>query len=553
MVSNTQLENEVFTGVGAGATLIPEMDIYLGDNCSASSATLTIDSEYTDGTKATLALVPELYIGCVAHLRDDGGSDTLTLVVKDNTATTLVFDETITGLGTTGIEARIISFGAPAPAPKVDTNEFALLSDNWLGLVNTITPPSVEVEIAQLNLAVAGDRNFQYQYKKNETLSGGSMDVSIGNGMWLYYALGHLTVDATSSAHTTPGSAGAFGSGDGVAIDESENVIVRVLGGELYPPLPADDTADRGNIGEDDFKLITEASGGYYDYDFTEANGSTLPSFALDVSYEKAGLDTTNDYYVGSKGTTGSEGSAGAFTNQPYNDIYSRIFTGCQLNSLTLNFEEGQELKGSLDFVSRRAFDTPVGFAPKRKQRTTSDLFNFATSSDAHLSTNAAADLENQPYLFSGGSIKLYGQTLAKVVSGSIAINNNIQPQRFVGNYNREITSQHIAGQRTYDINLTMLISDTRLWENLRADGEHSGATGPGSSFPNDGRLEFKFSKADNDYIELKFEDYITQAVNVPFPDDKGPLQVEATFSARTLADAKYRGNWVILHSQTGV
>jgi hypothetical protein len=552
MVSNTQLANEVFTGVGAGASLIPEMDIYLGNNCTATSKTLTIDAEYTDGTKATLALVPDLYIGCVVHLRDDGGTNTLTLVVKDNTNDDLVFDEIITGLGTTGIEARIISFGAPAPAPKVDTNEFTLLSDNWLGLVNTITPPSVEVEIGQLNLAVAGDRNFQYQFKKNESLSGGTMDLSIGNGMWLYYALGNYTVDATSSAHTTPGSAGAFGTGDGVAIDESENVIVRVLGGELYPPLPSDDTADRGNIGEDDFKLITEAANGYYTYGFTEANGSTLPSFSLDVSYEKAGLNTSTDYYVGSKGTTGSEGTAGAFTDKPYNDIYSRIFTGCQLNSLTLSFEEGQELKGSLDFVSRRAFDSPIGYAPKRKVREAKNLFNYATTGDAHLSTSAAADLENQPFLFSGGSIKLYGQTLAKVVSGSVAINNNIQPQRFVGNYDRQITSQHIAGQRTYDISLTMLISDTRLWENLRADGEHQGATGPGTTFPNGGLLEFKFEKATNDYIELKFEDYITQAVTIPFPDDKGPLQVEVTLSARTLNAATYVGNWVILHSQTG-
>jgi len=547
MVTSTQLANEVFTGVGAGASLIPEMDIYLGPACSASGAVLTIDTQYTDGTHATLSLVPDLYIGCVVHLIDaDSTSDTLTLVVKDNDATTLTFDETITGLGTTGIDARIISFGAPAPAPKVDTNELTLLSDNWLGLVNTITPPNVEVEIGQLNLAVAGDRNFQYQFKKNETLSGGSMDVSISNGMWLYYALGNFTVER--STHTL-GSAGAnHFSGNGVVIDEAENMILRTIGAEAYPPLP-----ETGSQGVDGFQQITEAANGYYTYDFSEANGSTLPSFSLDVSYEKAGLDTGDDYYVGSKGSTGSEGTAGTFADadKPYKDIFSRIFTGCQLNGLTLNFEEGQELKGSLDFVTRRAFDTPIGYAPKRKVRDAKSLFNYATTSDAHLSTSAAADLENQPFLFAGGSIKLYGQTLGKVVNGSIAINNNIQPQRFIGNYDRQITSQHIAGQRTYDITLTMLVSDTRLWHNLRADGEHQGTT-TGDTFPNGGLLEFKFAKATNDYIELKFEDYITQSVNVPFPDDKGPLQVEVTLSARTLNDAKYVGNWVILHSQTG-
>ena len=85
-----------------------------------------------------------------------------------------------------------MGFGAPAPAPKVD-GEMTLLSDNWLGLVNSITPPNVDVELGQLNLAVAGSRNYQYQFKKGETVTGGAMDLSINNGMWLYYALGKYT------------------------------------------------------------------------------------------------------------------------------------------------------------------------------------------------------------------------------------------------------------------------------------------------------------------------------------------------------------------------
>ena len=74
-----------------------------------------------------------------------------------------------------------------------------------MGLVNTFTPPNVEVEMKQLNLAVAGGRNFDYQYKGAETVSGGSLDLSLNNGSWLYYTLGKITnlaVTAGSSRQT---------------------------------------------------------------------------------------------------------------------------------------------------------------------------------------------------------------------------------------------------------------------------------------------------------------------------------------------------------------
>ena len=110
-----------------------------------------------------------------------------------------------------------------------------------------------------------------------------------------------------------------------------------------------------------------------------------------------------------------------------------------------------------------------------------------------------------------------------------------------------------------------MLITDTQLWNNLRAQGETTGSTAysttrageesAGSAplaAPHTGRLEFKFEKSTTDLIELKFEDYIIQQVTVPFPEDKGPVEVEATISARTLNSATYTGKWAILHSNTG-
>ena len=145
--------------------------------------------------------------------------------------------------------------------------------------------------------------------------------------------------------------------------------------------------------------------------------------------------------------------------------------------------------------------------------------------------------------------IQLYGQTIARVKTGSVTISNNITPQRFIGQSSRDMMSAHIPAQRTYDISLTLLITDTTIWDELRKEGESNGTAS---------RLTLKFVKdldnsTEDDYIELKFNDYITQSVTIPFPEDKGAIEAEVTLSARTLESATYQGDWKILQSASGI
>ena len=276
-----------------------------------------------------------------------------------------------------------------------------------------------------------------------------------------------------------------------------------------------------------------------YVYTFTEADNDVLPSFALDVVY-------------GKKGRTGS---TALDSNDPNTNMYSRVFTGCQVNTMTLNFEEGQELKTTLDLVTRRAFDTPNGYVPLRGQSVLQAITNdsgdigsdgseFADSGFINYNTNAkpysgSSLADNYPFLFSDGAIKLFGQVVGKVKMGSVTINNNLTPQRFIGNYNRQIASAHLPGQRTYEISLTMLITDTKLWDQLRIDSE-SGEAGTS------GELQLSFTKDTGEQILLKFEDYLINSVTVPFPEDKGPIDVEVQANARTLSSATYTGKWSI-------
>jgi hypothetical protein len=553
------MSNEIFVGAGASATMIPEAEIYLGATGTRSGKILTFND-------TTLKLVTNLYQGCTLKIVDTNANpdETEYYTVDNNNETTITVDRTITGNSST-LSATMLGFGAPVPASKISTDS-TLLSDNWLGLVNTITPPNVEVEMKQLNMAVGGGRNFDYQFKGAETVSGGSLDVSMNNGSWLYYALGkiksitHTThldggtiftavttnastslqdvsdftnvdigdgitgtgipaattisaFNAGSSTITMSAAATATATGISITLDSSvdslvnetaENTyingtkLVRTLGGNEYPPVASQST-------------YVKIGTGTLAYTFEELDGDALPSFALEVSYNKA---TNTAKTVGQ--------------SDPNTDMFSRVFTGCQINTLTLNFEEGQEVKTSLDLVTRRAFDSPSSYAPHRKVGATS-LYNYSgTLSD------------NFPFMYSDGAITLFGQQYARVKSGSITINNNITQQRFIGNTSRQVMSAHIPAQRTYELSLTLLITDTTIWDELRKQDEYDATTG---------KIKISFTKDSGELLELELDDYIIQSTSIPFPDDKGPIEVELTASARTLSSAKYTGKWIILNT----
>ena len=541
--TNSIIQNEVWSGAGASATFIPETSIYLGDNADLDGATLTPHTDFTNN----YVLVPDLYQGCM--IRITGSSKTMSFMVKSNTATAFTFDENAEVAleedtsGATTVTATLEAYGSPCVSVDPTNGSYTLLSDNWLGLVNSFTPPSLEVEIAQMNLALGGTRNLTYQYKKGSTVTGVSMDISMNHGAWLYYALGRIdSIDTTDDV--LPAVTDGY---TGFAVPAHDSTrIYRVEGNKIFPPAPT--TWSQGVMtGEleaynDLEKLDTDEGSSAMLYTFTERNDGTLPSFAIEVSYEKEDIAAANRYTGGLDNTS------------PYADIFTRIVTGCQVNTFTMNFEEGQELKCSLDLMSRRLFDVPSGYAPRNgKTNELEKLSNFRDNATMYPDRNV------EPYFYSDGTITLYGQTWAKIKNGSLTINNNLTAHRYIGNYSKDMVSAHIGGQRTYDLSFTMLVTDMKIYNYLRQEGEHLGA---------DNKIILKFSKdlefdsdaddtlqadenvgiADGDFIEIELRDFITQSVDFPFPEDKGPVELNLTLSARTLHSCKYKGMWAIIN-----
>jgi hypothetical protein len=87
-----------------------------------------------------------------------------------------------------------------------------------------------------------------------------------------------------------------------------------------------------------------------------------------------------------------------------------------------------------------------------------------------------------------------------------------------------------------------MLIVDNTMWAELRKQNETS-ADDSGVGLI---ELEFEKDGNSNDKIKLTLDDYVTTAVDIPFPDDKGPLEVSLTAQARTFGECTYTGKWVI-------
>ena len=109
---------------------------------------------------------------------------------------------------------------------------------------------------------------------------------------------------------------------------------------------------------------------------------------------------------------------------------------------------------------------------------------------------------------------------------------------------------------------MTLLVTDTDIWDNLRRQGEHDSLTTTDphtGSASTDETLTLKFQKNANDIIQIQLDNYIIQSMDVPFPEDKGPIEMAVTLSARTLVEGNsatptgtyYKGKWVIQNIDT--
>ena len=207
-----------------------------------------------------------------------------------------------------------------------------------------------------------------------------------------------------------------------------------------------------------------------------------------------------------------------------------RIARGNRVNTLTLTANENEEVKMTMDLNTRTIdyindLTTSEVYTPRNGQGTNSSLFNYSSDAEAL-----------EPFFFSSGLFSCFGQQFLKITNLTLTINNNLQDKRFIGVSSRAIKSA-IPAQRNYEISFTAIVTDDKLFQELKNSEEDRGSTN---------EIVLQFDKDSGEQILFNFQDYYLSAANLTVPDDKGPITVEGTVMPRTLDSCQVKTHWIL-------
>lgn len=426
-----------------------------------------------------------------------------------------------------------------------------ILSNNWIGLTNSVQTPTIEVETKQMNLALAGTRNFSYQYRGMETAGAATIDVNLNHGSWLYYAFGGLSSVSSTVVDTGPAdnhfeSVGSAASAHevyaGYATDADRDYDSHAQNGKLHrvlkgtnaicpPLLPLTGMAKLALPSDNGTTGIQNA----ITYTFSEKNDNKLPSFALELLTQKgSALDGTGKSLMVDRNTYSES-------------VYAQIYPGCVVSDMTLTANENEELKASINLNVKRVFEAESGYVGKCYDATNNDTSEFKNLLNFGQQTGSNANITQtfiDPFFFSNGSITLFGQEFLKVSSFTLSLQNTLTDKRYIGQYNRQI-KDYTPGQRTYEISISALVTDRRLFDELRRLSPHRFDLGEAADGSN-AKIQLVFTKPNGESIRLEFDDYLVSASTWPIQDDRGPIQVDFTIMPLRTGTLNTVTHWVL-------
>tara|TARA_R110000823_G_scaffold11760_1_gene39653 strand:- start:492 stop:2138 length:1647 start_codon:yes stop_codon:yes gene_type:complete len=542
---------DIFLGSGASLTMIPELDLKIILETTGSTTTkLVANALWSDNVR----MVEDLYVGCKVELYNNDVSGTAvhsihTITANDATSVTITPAHNLT-IQDNADFIIIQAYGAPAPTTK--TGAIARLSaDNWLGLVETATFPTLEVEMKRLNLSLGTSRNWTHQYKGIETAGAAAINLMANHGAWLYYALGQCTqINATFTGstdldpvaiHLSPYAAHANNvhyldiGVTAAAKADSVDLTGHTSTGPIFYRTATDSTFMIPPVANQDnplhmalLTLPSIGSDGLIDnpikYTFAESNGENLPSFALEQTLSK--LESSTTYNT-------ETGAASESTN------FVRIARGNRVSDLTLTANENEEVKMAINTNARTVHTLTQGEAYQARggNADNTTLFNFGSGANT-----LAATGENtlEPFFFSSGSFSIFGQQFLKITSLTLTINNGLQDKRFFGIGNKSIKDA-IPAQREYEITFTAMITDDKLYEELINQTEETS-----SDSIDNGLIDITLTKPNEEKIQLQFKNYFLNVANVTIPEDKGPITIEGTVQPRDLHLCEVTTHWIL-------
>ena len=474
---------------------------------SRSGATLTITNKTGGFVGADMIAKTGLADSTITMGSIQGGIVTSVTVTNAGSSVSGSGSLSITSNGGTPAELAL--------SATTTTSAKRLLSDGWLGIVESVTFPTTEIETKQVNLSLGTTRNKTYQYKGIETASGGNLGIVANQGTWLYYFFGAMTSISATTLAGEP-SSDYIGGEDKVYVKASNipstgPFFHRVVETTLCPPNP-NHLQEHTTLKELDPPTGTTTMTKGITYTIAEENGDNLPSFAMEQTLSK--LEGTNKFRTDSTQTLESMN-------------FIKIARGCRVNTLTLSANENEEVKMTVDVNTRavHALENNEAYDGRRGVENDTNLYNYSSVAEFR-----------EPFFFSDGVFSVFNHTFLKINTLTLTMNNNLQDRRFLGVGNTSI-QEALPAERTYEIQFTGHVTDDRLYQELLNRTEQ---TGSGTE------ITLVFEKSNGEKITLKFEDYMLSANNFPIPDDKGAIVVEATVLPRTMTTCEVITHWKI-------
>ena len=400
------------------------------------------------------------------------------------------------------------------------------------GIYDTIDVPDPEMTIeGRRFLSTTSKRNFTIAYPGTQSLVGSISGISLLNGWPLRFPIGSIVTTPSSGLASTSDTLSSAAKKGDVFIHSSNGSMT--AGNYI--------NIDDGSSTKSEVRrIISEPANGYYKLDhplqFAHDSGASTEQITSSVGYysheiiEQNDLDTVS-WHVHMKDST--ETSPNSSLVGGYD--FDRRYVGGMVGSCSISAEEGGMVSMSwdsvnfLNMVHNQRSQTTVGSnlysganvvhnMPRWGLMQPIDDADVNRGASSHTALNTASYPTTQPYYFSEGVIKFFGQEFARIRSFSLSISNGEEPRYYIGRQGARARGPYEIreGAREYSMSATVALPDAsvvssaahgdasqdgalELFRQLLLEGDYGGTSAATARAGFTASL--KFERGTNDFI----------------------------------------------------
>ena len=395
-------------------------------------------------------------------------------------------------------QVKEVSAVTASPGVRDDKNKYITFIPGVYESFSTPDPTMTNTGRRFLN--TQGKRNITQFYSGQQTLVGSVSGITLLNGWPLRFPIGKVTT--IPSAVT--GSATLNG-------DVKKGAVFITLSGShghtagdiiaIYDAADTNNTTKTTEVRKIDYLPQTTIAKLNYPLSFYHATGAYVREQNSATYYdheivETVDLDTVS-WHVHMRDS--AETSANDF---------DRRYVGGMIGSSTISAEEGGIVTMSWDSVNflnmlhNQSDQATISTSLYSSDSSTSGMPRFALmqtidSDDVGMvkQTNNSANTgigypSNQPYYFSQGTLKFFGQEFARISNFSLSISNGEEPRYYIGRQGSRMRGPYEIreGARSYSMSATVTLPDTigstattatgatELFKQLLLEGDYAGS-----------------------------------------------------------------------------